>query len=264
MWPVLVAMAKAHSHAIDNPFGRIMISVDDLAAACRVTRKRADAALAALHEGELIDIVSDKTDIVCVSLNGFEKWQTPRKSRAEQAANRKILNSRTFSGLGSRHTTIEEPSSDVSVTIELPQTETLTKTLTKTKEPLSTSGKPKRDLTAEARQVFDHWVRVWEKRSTAKFDGARKTNTLARLRSGYTVAELCEAVSGYRNSAHHMGANDQGKKWDDLELFMRSSRHVDAGIAHGTSSPAAQSATPFTPTTTSEEGKRYDNAIRIA
>jgi hypothetical protein len=87
MWPVLVAMAKAHSHAIDNPFGRIMISVEDLAAACRVTKKRADAALVSLADAELVSVVADKSDIVCISLNGFEKWQTPRKSKADNKAN---------------------------------------------------------------------------------------------------------------------------------------------------------------------------------
>lgn len=117
----------------------------------------------------------------------------------------------------------------------------ITSTTTSTRlRDTSTSAEPKRDLEAEAKQVFDHWVATWNKRATTLFDGKRKANTIARLRNGYTVSQLCEAVSGYRFSEHHMGAN--GKPYDDLELFMRDSVKVDAGIAYGSAAANADGA----------------------
>ena len=109
-----------------------------------------------------------------------------------------------------------------------------------TNVPLSTSDKPKRDLNAEAREVFDHWCKVWNKRTTTMFDGKRKSATVARLRSGYTVSQLCESISGYRYSEHHNGSN--GKPYNDLELFMRDAVKVDAGIAYGSAAANADGA----------------------
>lgn len=105
---------------------------------------------------------------------------------------------------------------------------------------LSSSAKPKRDIEAEALEVFRHWVKEWGKRSNTIFDGKRKSNTIARLRSGYTVSQLCEAVSGYLHSENHNGS--KGTKYDDLELFMRDAVKVDAGIAYGSAASNAAAA----------------------
>ncbi len=134
---------------------------------------------------------------------------------------------------------VHEPSADAEGCPSLPLSAvgaTFSASITSTKgkeekRSLSSSARPKRDIEAEARQVFDHWVKVWNKRSNTIFEGERKTKTIARLRSGYTVSQLCEAVSGYRLSENHNGS--KGKVYDDLELFMRDAVKVDAGIAYG-------------------------------
>lgn len=91
MWPVLVAMAKAQSHVDDNPEGLIRVSMDDIARACCVTSRRAIAALDALAEGDFVTVDAHRVGVLCIRLKSFAKWQSPRKSRAEQAANRRVL-----------------------------------------------------------------------------------------------------------------------------------------------------------------------------
>jgi hypothetical protein len=51
---------------------------------------------------------------------------------------------------------------------------------------------------------------------------------LARFDEGRTKADLILAVRGCALSPHNMGANDRGRKFDDLELICRDDAHVEA------------------------------------
>jgi hypothetical protein len=94
MWPVLVGMAKAQSHVDDNPDGIVRVSLDDLARACCCTQLRAAAAIEALKDGEFVKVDADRVGLVRIRLLSFRKWQTPRKSAAEHAANKRWRTSR--------------------------------------------------------------------------------------------------------------------------------------------------------------------------
>ena len=87
-------------------------------------------------------------------------------------------------------------------------------------EPMSSS--------VEIDRVFDHW-RTAHGHPRAKLDAKRRKVIRGRLKE-YTEADLCQAITGYLNSPHHMGQNDNGTKFDDLELFLRDAKHVDAGL----------------------------------
>jgi hypothetical protein len=41
---------------------------------------------------------------------------------------------------------------------------------------------------------------------------------------------LCQAISGYCNSPHHMGQNEKNAVYDDIELLLRDAKHIDAGL----------------------------------
>jgi len=76
--------------------------------------------------------------------------------------------------------------------------------------------------------VFAHWRSVMDHpRST--LDGKRRRAIKAAL-ALYPVDALCESISGYRNSPHHMGQNDRATVYDDLELLLRDAAHIDAGL----------------------------------
>jgi len=75
-------------------------------------------------------------------------------------------------------------------------------------------------------EVFEHWRKVMG-HPTAKQTPGRRRHILARLKEGYTVAQLCEAVDGCRLSLWHMGANESQAVFDDLTLICRSGEKVE-------------------------------------
>lgn len=85
------------------------------------------------------------------------------------------------------------------------------------------SGKP-----ADAQQVFDHWRLTW-KHPRSGLD-LKRSATIKKALKHYSAADLCASISGYLNSPHHTGRNDKSTVYDDIELFLRDSSHIDAGI----------------------------------
>jgi len=85
-------------------------------------------------------------------------------------------------------------------------------------------------------QVFDHW-KVVHGHQKSKLDAKRKRVIKAAL-ALYPADELCEAISGYLNSPHHMGVNDRGTRYDDIELFLRDAKRIDAGLEFARSPPS--------------------------
>jgi hypothetical protein len=89
------------------------------------------------------------------------------------------------------------------------------------------SAKEQNMSTSSTAQVFEHWRRVMEK-PKARLDAKRSKVITARLADGYDVETLCRAIDGCRRSLWHQGVNDRNKKFDDIELICRDSKHVEA------------------------------------
>jgi hypothetical protein len=89
------------------------------------------------------------------------------------------------------------------------------------------SGTAKRD-SEEVLRVFDHW-RTTHGHPKATLDDKRRKKIREALK-GYSEADVCQAITGYLNSPHHMGENDQNTKYTDLELLIRDSSHIDRGL----------------------------------
>jgi hypothetical protein len=77
-------------------------------------------------------------------------------------------------------------------------------------------------------RVFDHW-RTTHQHPRAQLDEKRR-KVIRRALGSYLEADLCQAISGYLNSPHHMGENDRNARYDDIELFLRDAKHIDAGL----------------------------------
>lgn len=80
----------------------------------------------------------------------------------------------------------------------------------------------------DVQAVFDHW-RAEHKHANAQLDQKRLKLIRVALKS-YSAEQLCQAISGYKNSPHHMGQNDRKTVYDDIELFLRDAKHIDAGL----------------------------------
>lgn len=85
-------------------------------------------------------------------------------------------------------------------------------------------------------RVFEHWKAV-HGHTKARLDEKRRRVLRAAL-GNYSADELCEAISGYLNSPHHMGVNDRGTRYDDIELMLRDAKHVDMGLAFARDPPS--------------------------
>ena len=83
---------------------------------------------------------------------------------------------------------------------------------------------------SDVRAVFGHWKRVMG-HPDAKLTREREAKVKARLAEGYTVEQLNGAVDGCKASPHHMGRNDTGTIYDDLELICRSGGKVESFVA---------------------------------
>lgn len=87
-----------------------------------------------------------------------------------------------------------------------------------------------------AARVFAHWCQTWG-HPRAKLDAKRRRAIRDALDLGYTEDELSDCISGYRNSPHHMGRNDRNTVYDDIGLFLRDAKHIDAGLSFYRSPP---------------------------
>lgn len=89
--------------------------------------------------------------------------------------------------------------------------------------------------TGDVEAVFAHWQSI-HGHPSAKLDDKRRRLIRLALKS-YTRNDLCEAISGYQNSPHHMGQNDRGTVYDSIELLLRDAQHIDAGLAFAKNPP---------------------------
>lgn len=96
------------------------------------------------------------------------------------------------------------------------------------------TAEPVSPLVEQVRTVFEHWRVTMHKRPgelPTKLDRTRRAKVEARLRDGYTVEQLCQAVTGCSLTPHNMGFNDRGTPYNDLELICRDAPHVDRFLA---------------------------------
>lgn len=78
------------------------------------------------------------------------------------------------------------------------------------------------------KRVFDHW-RTEHKHPRAALDPKRRRVIQSALKL-YDEQTLCQSISGYLNSPHHMGENDSRTVYDDIALLLRDAQRIEAGL----------------------------------
>lgn len=91
---------------------------------------------------------------------------------------------------------------------------------------LFVAGSKSPDL-APIEEIFDYWVEVMEKKATTTLTRKRKDKITLRLKDGYSVDFIKCAISNCSNSIFHMGRNDNGTKYNDIELICRSADKLE-------------------------------------
>lgn len=76
--------------------------------------------------------------------------------------------------------------------------------------------------------VLDAWCdAVGRDRARVKLNGKRRRQICARLNEKYEPADLIAAVRGIAYSAWHMGDNPEERRYDDLDIALRSGDRVE-------------------------------------
>lgn len=80
----------------------------------------------------------------------------------------------------------------------------------------------------DIQKVFDHWVAVCRPthRVPLVLSEKRRTKIADAIRL-YGVETCLQAIEGITYSDFHMGANRDGKKYDEIELILRDAKHIE-------------------------------------
>jgi hypothetical protein len=105
----------------------------------------------------------------------------------------------------------------------------------------SQTGKttPLNGATQPVREVFEYWRTVMN-RPQAILDNKRSRAIAGRLKEGYSVDQLKQAIEGCKASAWHQGQNDRHQVYNDVELVCRDAQRVEAFIARVAGQTAQQ------------------------
>ena len=82
---------------------------------------------------------------------------------------------------------------------------------------------------SEVQEVFDHWVTTFRAtgRGPVPVLSDKRKSKIAKAIKDYGTKTCLEAISGCALSDWHMGENPRGKKYDDIELILRDSAHIE-------------------------------------
>ena len=80
----------------------------------------------------------------------------------------------------------------------------------------------------EVKRLFDYWIlTIGKDPKKTKLTAKRSKVIEARLKEGYTPEDIAKAIEGCASSEYHMGNNDQGAIYNDIELICRSGEKVE-------------------------------------
>ena len=122
------------------------------------------------------------------------------------------------------------------------------KPITNNQEPL-TNNQLKKTSPAKAGndvlEIFNYWKEVMKKNNSASLNKKRDTAIKGRLKEGYTVEQIKQAVLGCSMTPHNMGQNDNGKRYDDIELICRNGCNLERFAGNATNQPELEHKDPF-------------------
>lgn len=86
-------------------------------------------------------------------------------------------------------------------------------------------------------EVFEYWQAKLNKKG-AKLTADRRTKIEARLREGYTIADIRRAIDNIAASDFHRGANERSTEYCDLTLICRTGSKLEGFRDMGGGAPA--------------------------
>lgn len=114
---------------------------------------------------------------------------------------------------------------------------------------------------ASVDEIFTYWQSRCD-HPGAKLTAERKTKIIGRLKDGYSVDQIKTAIDGCASSRFHRGENENGKRYDDIELICRNGSKLENFISIKASPVAGgkSSSTPAVVETPEWYKKMYEAA----
>lgn len=128
-----------------------------------------------------------------------------------------------------------------SLSEDLPQSVTVTVAVTETvavaeEKDIVAQVRPRAQDSDDTVTVFNHWKTTLQ-HPNAVLDDKRKKLIRNALKMGYSVAQLCDAITGCSNTPHNMGDNDRGQRYDGLHVILRDADQIDRFIRNALNPP---------------------------
>lgn len=81
----------------------------------------------------------------------------------------------------------------------------------------------------DIQMVFDSWASTFrsETKGPKPVLSDKRRSKISRALNDYGLQTCLDAISGCAMSDWHMGDNPRGKRYDDLELILRDSEHIE-------------------------------------
>jgi len=89
----------------------------------------------------------------------------------------------------------------------------------------------------DIQEVFKYWQEVL-KHPRAKLDHKRQRKITQALKLGYSVSDLKQAIDGCSKTPFNMGKNENHQRYDDLDLIIRDSAHIDRFVSNAINPPS--------------------------
>jgi len=88
------------------------------------------------------------------------------------------------------------------------------------------SGQPRNEFSGLIYEIYEYWQKVMGKQR-ALLTPERRTKIDGRLKEGYTIEQCKAAIDGCRSSDFHMGKNERGTVYIDIELIFRNGTKLE-------------------------------------
>lgn len=219
VWITLIA-------AMDEDGNAMFASVRNLAARARVSDEDCAAAIKILESPDHESADPENEGRRVERFPGG--WHILNASKYRDMVTRAISRERTRQRVAKHRETKKSNANVTTSNASVTQSEAYTESYTNTESKKKDKSVSPTDDSSELR-IFEHWKLVWN-HPRAKLDAKRK-KVLREALKLYSEADLCLSISGYLNSSFHKGRNDRNTVYDDISVFLRDAKNIDAGIA---------------------------------
>lgn len=232
VWITMLAMADRHGRVWGSVPGlahRARVSIDDCQRAISELMSPDAHSRTKAHDGRRITVLGDGDGWVLLNHAKYRNLRDEesvleskrryinRRRAAERAAEHDVDRCRSESNVVDRGRANAEAEADAEAEAGTPTT--------------CTAGAVRVEVSkaSPADEVFAHYQTYHPR---ARVLGASERKKIeARLKEGFTVADLCSAIDGQHRSPHHLGQNQDGRQYLSLELAVRDSAKVNQFLA---------------------------------